>query len=521
MKQYFTKNLVYFLLGVVLALAIFLRFYDLKDSFYFLSDENRDAIQIYRIATGQKFVTFGPKTSTGHSYFGPIYYYLMLPWLVLFNYEAYGLAFGMAVLGVVAVGLMFYVMEKMLSQTAALISSAFLAVSFLIVDSSRFGFHQNLSPLLSIIIFYLVFRTIKKPKSWYWVALCCGILLQLSYGAVPMVLTSAIIFIYQFIKTKQKKQFLQIGLIASLFIIGTYWPFFIFNPRFYLDFIFGGSNFKASNDVVFFSLSNDITWLAHRFVEFFGKPLFKVYLWDNRWYAAVVAVLVQLVAAITYSIKTKRENVKRVMLLCLMFLSTGLVICLTYNRGFVDHYRLWMVPVFIMMMACVLTEIWKAHLVGKIVVGVVMMVVVGLNLKEDGAMILKNQEYYADRQEFAQYLVDGHLGISPYAVLQSGGWSIVTPWHYLPTIMGDPPFFVEDNIDTWWYDEIEKIPFIYLVFDGNTDKCYYHPEERHISDLLNKYNYRILSIEKFSKFDYVIWKLVREDALAQALCGQK
>ena len=87
------------LLGVIMLLAAFMRLYKVRDYIVFLGDEGRDVMVVRDILHGH--LTFlGPTASVGGFYLGPIYYYMMAPFLFLANYDPVGPAIMVALFGI-------------------------------------------------------------------------------------------------------------------------------------------------------------------------------------------------------------------------------------------------------------------------------------------------------------------------------------------------------------------------------------------------------------------------------------
>ena len=80
----FFKNPHSLLLVLVLLLAAYLRLYGISGYMTFLGDEGRDAITVWDILHGH-FTLLGPRASAGDFYLGPIYYYMIAPFLLLFT----------------------------------------------------------------------------------------------------------------------------------------------------------------------------------------------------------------------------------------------------------------------------------------------------------------------------------------------------------------------------------------------------------------------------------------------------
>ncbi len=72
------------ILVTILIFASFMRLYRISDYMTFLGDEGRDAIVARDILHGN-FTLLGPRASAGDFFLGPIYYYMMAPFLLLTN----------------------------------------------------------------------------------------------------------------------------------------------------------------------------------------------------------------------------------------------------------------------------------------------------------------------------------------------------------------------------------------------------------------------------------------------------
>lgn len=93
---------------VILVIAAFFRIYKISDYMTFLGDEGRDAIVAKDILQGN-FTLLGPRASAGDFFLGPIYYYMMAPFLFLSNLDPVGPAIMVALFGVATVFLVYYV----------------------------------------------------------------------------------------------------------------------------------------------------------------------------------------------------------------------------------------------------------------------------------------------------------------------------------------------------------------------------------------------------------------------------
>src|SRR6266568_1185891 len=111
------KRLPVILLLLILLLAAFLRLYKIADYMTFLGDEGRDVLVVYNILHGH-LTLLGPTSSVGGFFLGPIYYYFMAPFLLLFNYNPVGPSVMIGLLGVITVWLVYYISKEFFNGKA-------------------------------------------------------------------------------------------------------------------------------------------------------------------------------------------------------------------------------------------------------------------------------------------------------------------------------------------------------------------------------------------------------------------
>lgn len=163
-------------LAAILILGAFLRLYRIPDYMTFLGDEGRDAIVVRDILLGKNFPLIGPGTSVGNMYLGPIYYYLIAPSLLLSNFSPVGPAIFIAVLGVITIGLVWWVGRKWgMSNPTALAISALYAVSPVVITYSRSSWNPNIMPFFALLSVYGIWQVWRSPEpvegqkhNWKW-----------------------------------------------------------------------------------------------------------------------------------------------------------------------------------------------------------------------------------------------------------------------------------------------------------------------------------------------------------------
>ena len=101
-------KIAYILLLFILALGFLLRIYKIKDYIVFLGDEGRDALVTYGILHGD-LTLLGPTSSVGGFFLGPIYYYMISPFLWLWGFDPVGPAVMVVLFGIATILLVYIV----------------------------------------------------------------------------------------------------------------------------------------------------------------------------------------------------------------------------------------------------------------------------------------------------------------------------------------------------------------------------------------------------------------------------
>ena len=218
---------------LIILAGLFLRLYRIQDFYMFLADQGRDAVIIRRIILLQKFPLIGPPSSVGEVFLGPFYYYVVAPFLWLFQSNPLGLAVGVALLSIGASYVIFYLVKKIVSRNVALILTLFMCSSALLVDIGRFSWNPNLLPYFSFITTSLFFLSLHgKRKVLYSLlfGIAFGLSFQLHHLAALLILPVALYFLL-FLFRKRDFSVFQIPLVAGLGFMLTLLPFVLFEVR--------------------------------------------------------------------------------------------------------------------------------------------------------------------------------------------------------------------------------------------------------------------------------------------------
>ncbi len=201
----------------------------------FLSDQGRDAIIVKNIITLKHFPAIGAPTSIGQVYLGPFYYYLIAPFLLIFNFNPVGLAYGVALLSILSIILSYLIIKKEFNKLTSLIFLILVGFFSVNIEQSRFSWNPNLLPFFSFFSLYFFYQLIKTNKKKY--AFFFGAFLsfsfQLHYLAFFLILPIIFFTLIHLLIVKKKSlisQFVNflISLFSFLFFSS---PLFIFDLR--------------------------------------------------------------------------------------------------------------------------------------------------------------------------------------------------------------------------------------------------------------------------------------------------
>jgi hypothetical protein len=283
---------------IILGLASLLRLYRLPEYAMFLSDQGRDAIIIKRIVTGEHFPAIGAPTSIGQAFLGPFYYYLIAPFLLFFNFNPSGLAYGVAIYSIIGLIILYIILKKEFDLKTSLIFLVFVGFSSVNIDQSRFSWNPNLLPLFSFFCLYFFYKTI-VTKQWMWAVLWGSFLsfcIQLHYLGILLTIPIAITFLGYLFKSKNRMSYFVLFLIFLLSFIVFFLPLIIFDIRH--DYL----NIKNLFNILFVqkiaeNSSHSINTIITSFMNYSKIPI----------YAFISIILVTLFN--TNTIKIVRKNI--------------------------------------------------------------------------------------------------------------------------------------------------------------------------------------------------------------------
>ena len=161
----------------IVILGLFLRLYKYDQLFMYGYDQDLAGWVVKDIVIDKHLRLIGQETSTQGIFIGGLFYYLQIPFYLLFKMDPIGVTFLGAILGVIYIAGIYLTLSKIFSKRVALISSLVYAVSFAFIFNDREIVPTQPVIFWSFILFYALAEIIKgKTKKGL---LICAVLFSL------------------------------------------------------------------------------------------------------------------------------------------------------------------------------------------------------------------------------------------------------------------------------------------------------------------------------------------------------
>ena len=185
----------------------------------FLGDEGRDVRVVRRFLTDFDLMFVGPRTSIGDMYLGPLYYYLISPFLLIWNFSPTGPAVFVAFLGVATVFLVWFVAREWFGKVAGIAASLLYAISPVVVGLSKHSWNPNIMPFFSLLSVYGMWKVwSKREYKWLLVlGISLAFVVQSHYLGLLLLPTLGIFWFLTLLMVRNKKEEIKRFLVFSFF----------------------------------------------------------------------------------------------------------------------------------------------------------------------------------------------------------------------------------------------------------------------------------------------------------------
>ena len=148
------------LLFMVLAIGTFLRYFKLHENMVFHGELGDNYLAMKNIFTTGVIPLLGPPTSHPWLSFGPLYYWLFSPILLLSKYDPIGVAYSFAFLHSALIVVNYWVVKNTFNKKIAIISSFLIAFSPAYISFA----HESRFFSLTLLLFYPLFYFLVRKK---------------------------------------------------------------------------------------------------------------------------------------------------------------------------------------------------------------------------------------------------------------------------------------------------------------------------------------------------------------------
>ena len=444
----------------ILILAAFLRLYKIQDYMTFLGDEGRDVLVVYNILHGQPTL-LGPTASVGGFFLGPVYYYFMVPFLFLFNYNPVGPAVMVGIFGVATVWLIYKIGSEFFNKGAGLIAVFLYSISPIVISYSRSSWNPNLMPFFSLLLLYIIYKALSKNKIRLFIF--CGILLgiamQLHYLsiflgviiAVYVLLTRSFLVQGDSLQKKIRKIVKDYFYILIGFLVG--WsPFLAFEVRHgfpniqsIISFVFHSGD-TGGNNHFFPTISNVFFRLFARLVTNFPPPeqvSLRVHASVAAWYYLALVLAIASLLLLSYKLIRSFYNKVQFSKISLLglWLLVGVGLFGFYKKSIYDYYFGFMFPLPFLLVGCLLASLYKNRF-GKILSIFIFVGLIWVNLRGIPFLFPANRQL-AQVEQISKFVIDKTEN-KPFNFALITGGNSDHGYRYFFTIWGKSPVIIEN-----------------------------------------------------------------------------
>lgn len=314
---------------LILVGAAILRFWRLEALTTFGGDQGYDFLIIKRMLVDGKFTLLGPKlgplSDIANVYLGPAYYYLIAPFLFIFNFDPIGPSIIMILLSLATILIIYILCLQFFSKNVAILSSSLFSFNTLLIEQSRVALNPFPSPFFSSVVILGIFKIISLNTNILWpilTGLSLGVLFQLHYLTIALIissLTTLVIF----------RKFKQTILSVAFFLVATS-PQILFELR---------HQFFITNQIVKrLSQGDDVLPLplySLKFQESLSKisQLFLGADWPIILLFIIIAVTISF-----YGYKCQNRDKLKYLTFLLSTILTSVIFTSFYSKNLVSHY---------------------------------------------------------------------------------------------------------------------------------------------------------------------------------------
>lgn len=177
----------------IVALAAILRLVDLPTRGTWDSDQGHDMLVLRSLVRDGVVPLLGPPTSIGDVHHGAWYYYLLAPAAWLTNASPLGVVTAIALGGVAAVGLTWWIARALGGPIAGAVAGIAMAVSASAIEESTFIWNPNVIALSSAVMIAGAVRAWQTRRARWWLVAGVGLAVTMQAHVLGAVMLPAMV----------------------------------------------------------------------------------------------------------------------------------------------------------------------------------------------------------------------------------------------------------------------------------------------------------------------------------------
>lgn len=444
----FNKKVNVFSLSIILiiVLAAFLRLFRISEYMEFLGDQGRDALLVAKLLKEGDLLFIGPQTSVGNMYLGPWYYYIMAPFLLIFNYDPVGPAVMVALISLLTIYLIYEFSRKWFNPFVGVISALLFAISPVVIKYSSFSWNPNVMPLFSLLVIWFVWKIYKDGDKKYFFFLGISFALALNSHYLALLLLPPMLFylVLGFLKEKEKKQFI----IKSFWGLGVF--ILIMSPLVIFDIKHDFVLFDAFNKFIFqkegnINLSAVLNNFYHNWNLIFERLILGKEKYLSNFFSSIFALGILLVALRKKHIFLSPEKaLSKPFLYLTVWYLLGIIGLSSYENEIYDHYFGFLFPLPFILVSYLLFELFNLKIIGKVFPMLILLLLMYLNIKNSHLWLEPNRQLQTTKQ--VDELIINNSDGKPFNLALLSKQNYDMPYRYFFYINNQPLYDLHDQI---------------------------------------------------------------------------
>lgn len=309
-------NLIFIIFG------IFLRINNIENDYYFTGESGKEFLYVKYLIEENIFPTIGMATSHEWLFYGPIYYWILIPLVKVFNFNPFILFWLSIFVSVAGLLVNYKLITKVANKYVAIYSTILISLSPIFIWQTRLSkLHVFFFLLTPILIYFLKLVWDHQRRYVFLLGLTFGIFFSFHFSQIPLIFVIIAVFLIKKYKFKDYLILFFGILIPNLGIIYKDLKILLWLPYRSL-----GLSSESSGQTL------------ENFNKFFGMQFF----WDEKYWIAgsIVSIFILIIFYKKYIKSVNKNFFSFYLIFSSIIVFTGLIL----HKNPPVHYFLPILP---------------------------------------------------------------------------------------------------------------------------------------------------------------------------------